>query len=86
MPDYKGPGFADNLYKPAVISYGRAIFVITLVLYLAMNDKCWQCIVFLCNGMCNYVLHHSFKLKARYDKCIGRFKAWKWYYSDKKTV
>lgn len=44
----KGPGFADNLYKPAAISYGRAILVIILVLYLALDGKCWQCIVLSC--------------------------------------
>lgn len=54
--EYKGLGFADNLYKPAVISYGRAILVVILVLYLALDDMCWQRIVFLRNGLCNYVL------------------------------
>lgn len=41
--DYKGLGFANNLYKPAVISYGRSILVIVLVLYLALDGGC--CIV-----------------------------------------
>lgn len=45
----KGPGFTDNLYKPAAISYGRAILVIILVLYLALDGECWQCIVLSCN-------------------------------------
>lgn len=40
---YKGLGFANNLYKPAVISYGRSILVIVLVLYLALDGGC--CIV-----------------------------------------
>lgn len=35
--DYKGSGFADNLYKLAVFSYGRSI----LVLHLALNGGCW---------------------------------------------
>lgn len=45
----KGPGFTDNLYKPAAISYGRAILVIILVLYLALDGECWHCIVLSCN-------------------------------------
>lgn len=72
--DYKGRGFADNLYNPAVILYGKAILVIILALYLALGDECWECIVFLCNGMCNNVLQHRIKLRARCEKCTGVLK------------
>lgn len=34
------------IYKKPTVSYGRAIFVIILVLYLALDDMCWQCFVF----------------------------------------
>ena len=61
----KGPGFADNLYKSAATSYGRAILVIILVLYLASALYC-------------HAIRHNYalqpKLQARYE-WTGLFKA-----------
>lgn len=34
-----------NLYRPALISYGSSILVITLALYLALDGECWRRIV-----------------------------------------
>lgn len=42
--DYKGRGFTDNLYKPAVSSYSEAVSVAILLLYLALGGKCSHCI------------------------------------------
>lgn len=43
--DDKEPDRPVNLYRPALISYGSSILVITLALYLALDGECRRRIV-----------------------------------------